>query len=139
MSADRLPATTDWAPVRQGGYPALIGPFLFRRDPAGTLVFAFVAEARHLNLGGVVHGGMLTSFADDVLGMSVWEAAGRRACTTVQLNMHFIAPAREGDRIEGQAEILRITRSVVFVRGTLRCGDRLIAAADGVWKLLGTA
>src|SRR3712207_8296997 len=48
--------------------------------------YGFVAEARHINLGGVVHGGMLMSFADDVLGMTVWEAAGRKPCTTVQLN-----------------------------------------------------
>jgi acyl-coenzyme A thioesterase PaaI-like protein len=85
----------------------------------------------------VVHGGMLMSFADDVLGMTVWEAAGRRPCTTVQLNTHFVSPARAGEFVEGRAEVLRATRTVVFVRGTLSVAGRTVVAADGVWKILG--
>ncbi len=118
------------------GYPALIGPFFARREGEGWR-YGFLAEPRHRNMGGVVHGGMLMSFADDVLGITVWAAAGRKPCTTVQLNTHFIAPARVGDFVEGRAEVLRATRSVVFVRGVLTVGERTIAHADGVWKILG--
>ncbi|WP_135469139.1 PaaI family thioesterase [Crenalkalicoccus roseus] len=131
------PRAAGWKPMRAEGYPALIGPFWARREE-GRWAYGFLAEARHRNDGGVVHGGMLMSFADDVLGITVWEAAGRRPCTTVQLNTHFIAPARLGDFVEGRAEVLRVTRSVVFVRGVLTIGGRTAVAADGVWKILGT-
>jgi acyl-CoA dehydrogenase len=100
--------------------------------------YGFLPERRHLNIGGVVHGGMLMSFMDDVLGMTVWEAAGRKPVTTVQLNHHFIAPGKHGDLVIGRGEILRTTRSVVFIRGTLTSGDRVLVHADGVWKILGT-
>jgi acyl-coenzyme A thioesterase PaaI-like protein len=69
--------------------------------------------------------------------MAVWESAGRKPCTTVQLNTHFIAPARIGDFVESRAEVMRATRTVVFVRGMLVVGDRTIVSADGVWKILG--
>ncbi|MBX6747993.1 MAG: PaaI family thioesterase, partial [Acetobacteraceae bacterium] len=62
---------------------------------------------------------------------------GRKPCTTVQLNTQFIAPVRVGDFVEGRAEVLRTTRSVLFVRGMLTVGDRTVAHADGVWKILG--
>ncbi len=130
------PASAGWRPMRPEGYPALIGPFWYRREEGGFR-YGFPAEARHLNLGGVVHGGMLMSFADDVLGMTVWEAAGRKPCTTVQLSTQFISPARAGEFVEGRAEVLRSTRSVVFVRGLVTVGDRTVIHADGIWKILG--
>ncbi|CAA9213625.1 MAG: hypothetical protein AVDCRST_MAG27-15 [uncultured Craurococcus sp.] len=131
------PASAGWKAMRPEGYPALIGPFWYKREEGGFR-YGFPAEARHLNLGGVVHGGMLMSFADDVLGMTVWEAAGRKPCTTVQLSTQFISPARAGEFVEGRAEVLRSTRSVVFVRGLVMVGDRTVIHADGIWKILGT-
>ena len=133
------PLAAGWKPMRgMDGYPALIGPFWFRRDEDGKgFRYGFPAEDRHLNMGGVVHGGMLMSFADDVLGMTVWEAAGRKPCTTVQLSTQFIAPVKLGEFVEGRAEVLRRTRSVVFVRGMLAVGERTVLHADGVWKILG--
>lgn len=130
------PIAAGWKRMSPEGYPALIGPFFAKREGEGWR-YGFLAEPRHRNAGGVVHGGMLMSFADDVLGMTVWAAAGRKPCTTVQLNTHFIAPVRVGDFVEGRAEVLRTTRSVLFVRGILTVGDRTVAHADGVWKILG--
>ena len=129
-----LPA--GWKIMPAEDYPALIGPFLARREGNGWR-YAFVAEERHLNKGGVVHGGMLMSFADDALGATVWEAVGRRPVTTVQLNTQFISPARLGELVEARAEVLRSTRTVVFVRGVLEVAGRAVVHADGVWKILG--
>ena len=129
-------AAAGWKPMPADDYPALIGPFLARRAGDGWR-YGFVAEQRHLNKGGVVHGGMLVSFADDALGATVWEAVGRQPVTTVQLNTQFIAPVRLGELVEMRAEVLRRTRTVVFVRGVLEAGGRTAVHADGVWKILG--
>ena len=115
---------------------ALIGPFLAKREGEAWR-YGFLAEERHLNKGGVVHGGMLMSFADDAFGMTVWEAAGRQLCTTVQLNTQFVAPVRAGEFVESRAEVLRRTRTLIFMRGVLLVGDRTVIHADGVWKILG--
>jgi acyl-coenzyme A thioesterase PaaI-like protein len=42
-----------------------------------------------------------------------------------------------GDFVEMDCEVVRKTRSVVFMRGTLTVGGRIVATADGIWKLLG--
>ena len=128
-------AAAGWKPMPASDYPALIGPFLARREGGGWH-YGFVAEQRHLNKGGVVHGGMLVSFADDALGATVWEAVGRQPVTTVQLNTQFIAPVHLGELAEMRAEVLRRTRTVVFVRGVLEVGGRAVVHADGVWKIL---
>ena len=138
MSSDDAfdPAAAGWKPMPAEDYPALIGPFLARREGDGWR-YGFVAEQRHLNKGGVVHGGMLVSFADDALGATVWQAVGRRPVTTVQLNTQFIAPVRLDELVEMRAEVLRATRTVVFVRGALEVNGRTVVHADGVWKILG--
>ena len=129
-------ASEDWQPLRTAGFPGLVGPYLGRRDGEGW-TYGFTAEARHLNVGGVVHGGALIAFADETLGMTLWEAAERRPVTTVQLNTHFIAPVRQDDFVTLRAEVLRRTRTLMFVRGLLRVEERTVAALDGVWKILG--
>ena len=131
-------AAAGWKPMPASDYPALVGPFLARRDGEGGWRYGFVAEQRHLNLGGVVHGGMLMSFADDALGMTVWQAVGRRPVTTVQLNTQFVSPVRLGELVE------------VPGRGAARHADAWSSCAacwrwpgarwchaDGVWKILG--
>ena len=126
-----------WKSVPARDFPAMIGPFLARRAGEGW-EYAFRVEQRHLNIGGVAHGGMMMSFMDDVLGMTVWEAAGRKPVTTVQLNHHFIAPGKLGALLVCRGEVLRATRTVVFIRGLLTAGDQTLVHADGVWKILGT-
>lgn len=96
--------------------------------------FAFRAENRHCNHNGSVHGGMLMTLTDQILGLTVVQALDGHPAATVSLNCDMIASAMPGDLIEGEAEITRITRSLVFVQGLLRCGDRRLLSASGLWK-----
>ena len=38
--------------------------------------------------------------------------------------------------VEARGEIVRGTRSLVFIRGLLTVGERTVAAIDGIWKVL---
>lgn len=129
------PAAAGWSPLRASGFPDHVGP-LWVREGDGLPRFAMLADGRHTNIHGIVHGGMLMTFADTGLGITVWEAMGRQPCVTIQFAIQFLDAARPGDFVELDAEVLRRSSSVVFVRGTLRCGERRVAAADGVWKMI---
>ncbi len=132
------PAASGWQPFRWMGdpFPALVGPFWSRREGEGW-AYGLLAEEKHANAHGIVHGGMVMTFLDQTLGIACWEAAARRPLVTIQLNTHFIGASRAGDFLEARAEVLRTTRSLVFVRGRLTSAGREVAAADGVWKVLG--
>lgn len=116
-----------------GPFTEPLGPLFIRDDGSG---FAFRATMRHCNARGVVHGGMLMTFADQALGLTVQRALGSLDVATVSLNCDLVAGAVPGDLIEGEAEVTRISRSIVFVRGTLRCGERILMNASGLWKRL---
>lgn len=128
-----------WKPFPvQGGFEALIGPLYARRVEEG-IRFAFLAQPQHANPRGIVHGGMLMSLADHMLGAMVWHAVGKRFCATVSLNCDFLGPARIGDWIEGQGEISRKGQSLVYVRGELLGGNGVVMTANGIWKILGAS
>lgn len=130
------PIAAGWQVLPERGFPVHVGTFYVKQSDDGWR-YGFVAEPRHANVGGVVHGGMLMTFVDDMLGISVWQAVERQPVSTIQLNSRFVSPARPGDFVECVPELQRVTRSVVFIRGELFVGNRLVLSADGVWKILG--
>ena len=122
--------------MRSGGFAALVGPIFARRE--GDLwAYAFQSGQQHENRQGAVHGGMLMTFADHAIGAIAWEAGGRRKCVTMQLDCQFLSAAVPGDLIECRGEAVRSARSVIFMRGELTVGDRVVLSATGIWKIVG--
>lgn len=121
--------------IPDGLFAEHVGPLYVRRDERGVL-FGFEAAPHHGNERQGVHGGMLMTLADQVLGLTVLEAIGWGPAATVSLNCNFVSSAVPGDWIEGRAEVVRVTRSLVFVRGTLSTRDAVVLTADGLWKIL---
>ena len=52
------------------------------------------------------------------------------------LDIKFIAPSRKDDELIGNVQILKKTKSMVFVNCALKKKDQLIASATGVWKVI---
>ena len=129
------PAGDGWEVVDDKGFLGHVGP-LFRREREGRLEFAFRAEPKHANLRNVVQGGMLMTFADRALGRNSWRAAGERPVATVEFNMQFVTAGKIGEFFEIRPEVVRRTSALVFVRGDVMAGTRVVATATGIWKIL---
>lgn len=129
------PMRAGWTPVvREDGMVALVGPFWIKAEGEGS-IYGFLAEKRHLNRQGVVHGGMVMTFVDNSLGMAASAANGGRRQMTIQLDTQFIEGVKEGDFVEARCRVVRQTRSLMFMAATLEVGPRVVATATGVWKL----
>ncbi len=122
-------------------FEAFMGPLFDKQlrsdDGALELWMAFRVDERHVNARGVVHGGMLMTFADACLGSVAWNGTNRTPCVTVSMQTNFMAPARLGDLVEARARMRQETRSVVFVSGDFFVAGKLIMTAQSVWKILG--
>lgn len=126
-------------PIRAAGFNAYVGAILI--DPARAAGderrFAFRPEDKHLNGGGALHGGLLMTLADNVLGYTVHEQTEGRIASTVTLNTDFLAGGAAGATVWGRAAITRRTRSLIFVAGDLSQDGRLLLTATGIWKIIG--
>lgn len=119
---------------RDHGFTGLVGPLWFRRE-GEDIVFALRAEAKHCNVRGVVHGGLMVTLLDHVMGAHVWRVGGRGASATISLNTDFVAAARAGDWIEVRSRIIRRGTGLAFLAGDLTVDGKPIASAQGVWKI----
>src|SRR5215475_2836867 len=129
------PAAAGWEPYTDEGFIGLVGPFWVR--PSGdSFRYAFRAESKHHNRRGVVQGGMLMTFADRSMGMTCWYANERQPQATVQLDVHFVDAVQMGEFVEAHCRVVGRTRAVVFMSADLMVGERLVATASGVWKIL---
>lgn len=117
-------------------FEIFVGP-IFEKGPKGARHFVLPVDERHVNRRGILHGGMLMTFADMALGQAAWDACDNAACVTLSMQTQFLRPARIGDRVEILPELVRRTRALLFLRGEFQVGGETIFLANSVWKLLG--
>lgn len=134
-NASAAPRPGGWIVPEEDGFIGLVGPIMSRTDDKGR-VYGFEALPHHANLIGVVQGGMIMTFADRVLGILAWEAAGGLPAVTVSFETSFIGAGRIGSLITMRGEVLRRTASLVFMRGLVMGGDTVVASCQGTWKVL---
>jgi uncharacterized protein (TIGR00369 family) len=111
----------------------MLGPFCFRVDD-GRVRCAFQPRREHLNFSGAVHGGALMSFADFSLFAIAHNALRGVKAVTLTCNSEFLSAGDTDAVIEAQGEVLRETRSLIFVRGLITQASRPLLAFSGTLK-----
>ncbi len=119
------------------GFVAVNGPLYTRRAGAGVQV-GFRVEDRHTNPMKICHGGMLASFADMLLPMTAHHLCPKakgRFLPTISLQIDYLAIAPLGAWVQGEAQVLRVTRSMIFMQGLVTADGVNVARASGVFKI----
>jgi len=128
--------------ARRGGFHHEVG---FRvvpeRSGRGYCTVAGRVERRHLNINGVVHGGVYATILDTAMGGSVVSLLTEEETTaTTSLYVEFLRAAREGEVLSARGEVLRRGRHIAFAEGELlgTHGERL-SQARGTWYIWSAA
>ena len=112
------------------------GGVLFRNISEYEYEFKSTINENHLNAAGITHGGYLSALVDAGAGTAAHRTANNAACVTISLDLKFIGASKIGDEIIGNVKILRKTKTLVFLFCELKCNDKIITSASGVWKIL---
>ena len=110
-----------------------VGPF-FCKAMAPASETALRLEAKHCNMFGIVHGGVLMAFADYTLCLAGLETT-EDGCVTVTCDNQFIASAQAGELLTGHGQLIHRTRKLAFVRAELKVGDRVVLSATATLKM----
>ena len=120
-----------------GEFIGVNGPLYLKHE--GDLVqLGFRVEARHTNPMQICHGGMMASFCDMLLPLSVHRKSreiGRRFLPTISLQIDYLAPSPLGAWVQGEAQVLRTTRSLVFAQGLVEADGTPVARVSGIFKI----
>ena len=136
MSTAELPPGFTALPSH-GGFIGVNGPLYLRHE--GALVqLGFRVEARHTNPMGICHGGMMASFCDMLLPLAAHRLApeiARRFLPTISLQIDYLAPSPLGAWVQGEAQVLRTTRNMVFAQGLVSADGTAVARVSGIMKI----
>ena len=106
---------------------------------AGEVTVAMDVLEHHVNLQGLVHGGMLAILADTACGLSIRSAMepGRLHITT-DLDIHYLAPAKPG-RILGRGKAIKVGRTLAFAEASVEDEEgKLLARAQSRFSVGGS-
>ena len=112
------------------------GGVLFRTISETEYEFKSTINENHLNAARITHGGYLSALIDAGAGSAAHKAANNLPCVTISLDIKFIGTSKVGDEITGFTKILKKTNTLIFLFCELRCNNKIITSASGVWKIL---
>ena len=112
------------------------GGVLFRTISETEYEFKSIINENHLNAAGITHGGYLAALIDAGAGTAAHRSADNAPCVTISLDLKFIGSSKIGDEVIGITKILKKTKTLVFLFCELKCNDKIITSASGVWKIL---
>tara|TARA_Y200000002_G_C22598695_1_gene628526 strand:- start:627 stop:1052 length:426 start_codon:yes stop_codon:yes gene_type:complete len=120
----------------KNGFMKHNGGVLFRTISNTEYEFKSIITKNHLNAAGITHGGYLSALVDAGSGTAAHRTAGGAPCVTISLDLKFIGSSEIGDEIIGVTKILKKTNTLIFLFCELKCNNKIITSASGVWKIL---
>ncbi|MDD0974049.1 PaaI family thioesterase [Pseudomonas fontis] len=105
-----------------------------------TLVMPYSPRIVGNPQNGAIHGGAITTLMDTTCGMAILCGLGAfEVCPTLDLRIDYLHSSIADHDVYGYAECFRVTRDVIFIRGSAYQDDpaRPIAQAVGTYMRLG--
>ena len=93
--------------------------------------------SKHLNMGGVAHGGLHATLLDTAMGGTLVSTLSKEEwCATAQLDISYLNAVKEGTHMLATATVVRRGRSIAHVEGTLVTEvGTAVASAKGTWAI----
>ena len=120
----------------KSGFMKHNGGVMFRNISNNEYKFKSTINENHLNAAGITHGGYLSALIDAGAGTAAHKSADNAPCVTISLDLKFIGTSKVDNEITGFTKILKKTNTLVFLFCELKCNDKTIASASGIWKIL---
>lgn len=96
----------------------------------GRAVLSMKVRAKHKQVHGVVHGGVLAGLADTAAGLAIYSALPRGTrLATIEMKINYLEPVHAG-RLLAEARLLRKGRNFAVAECDVRdSASRLVATA----------
>jgi acyl-CoA thioesterase len=120
-----------------GPAPTVLPPIEISMPEPGHAVGTIVVDERHHNPYGLVHGGVVFTLVDTVMGAATTGVMDPGCtCATIEIHLRYLRPVSDGP-VRCDVHVLRSGRRVVHLEGKVRDGDgRLLASATGSYAVI---
>jgi uncharacterized protein (TIGR00369 family) len=122
---------------RQSPLTAPWEPIYSKRTEDAVIIGLRLAEP-HTNSRGLVHGGLITSLADNAMGLSCGarlEGGGSRLLT-VSLSIDFIGSAKVGQWLAVETDVIKLGSNLCFAQCFVTADGARIARANATFSVV---
>ena len=104
----------------------------------GHVKMSFKVEKYMLNPIEIMHGGIMATILDEVMGAASFTLGRPNGFATINMNVDYLNPARAGEIVIGEGSIIRAGKTVLHVKAELYNTDnKLLAKATS--NMIGTS
>ena len=115
----------------------LIGP-VYSKGEGTDLALGLRVEAKHCNMRGTLHGGILATLADVALGYTIaFSTQPPTGLITASLSLDFAGTARIGDWLETKVDVQKKGGRLAFANCYISAGGQRIVRASAVFVVAG--
>lgn len=120
----KSPMTDPWEPI-------------YSRRTDKAVVIGLRAASPHLNSRGFVHGGLITTLADNAMGLScAVHVEGGPRLLTANLTVDFLSVAEAGQWIEIDTSFVKPGRTMCFAQAFVTADGEICARANAVFRVV---
>jgi 1,4-dihydroxy-2-naphthoyl-CoA hydrolase len=103
--------------------------FALREAEPGRVILQIHVDMRHMQVHGVVHGGVLAALADTAGGLATYMACPRGTrVATVEMKVNYLEAVEEGI-VSAEARVIRLGTHIAVVDCDVRDERRLVGKA----------
>ena len=118
---------------RQSPFNQLVGP-IYSRGEGVDRVVGLLAENKHCNSRGSVHGGLLATLADLALGYTMaFLSEPPRSAVTASLTIDYVGSAKADDWLEVHTDVQKGSGRLMFANCYVHVGETRIVRASAVF------
>lgn len=126
----------DWQRYHDKSFISHIGPVLERWTREGREL-ALPTHSMHQNLSGMVHGGVIMSMLDRIMGEGVRDLRPGERFATASMTIDFLRGIMVGEVIHFRSHALKVGRKAINTRGEAWVGDKLCASTSAIFMAVG--
>ncbi len=120
----KSPVTDPWEP-------------LWRRVSGDTVILGLRAAVAHCNSRGFVHGGLISTLADNAMGLTCARTLGDLASlVTVNLTVDFLGTALQGQWLEWDTVFVKPGGTLCFTQAFVTADGQPCARANAVFRVV---
>lgn len=109
---------------------------IYSKVEENRITLGLLADARHCNSRGFVHGGLLSTLADNAMGLScATYHENLIGLVTISLHVDFVSAAQTGDWLEFRTDFVKPGRAVDTAQGRVLANGKEVALIGATFKI----
>ncbi len=110
---------------------------LFSQREENRVTIGLTADNQHCNSRGFVHGGLISTLADNAMGLSCASYHEElKGLLTLSLHVDFVGVAKKGDWLTFETNYVKPGRSVDMAQGQVLANGKVCALVGATFKVM---